>query len=166
MADILSDGNTRVAFVASIANQAAPTTTELNAGLLLQSIITADGFEGFEPSTSDVDNTALNSRFDTVTIGRTQFSGTMLRFKKQTGTDTVYNTLFYGVTGFIVARRYISETTAWTSGQGGGGTNGIVNVYPVIFGDRRDLKPEGNTLARWEIDTKISNQPSLTALIP
>ena len=165
MADILSDGNTRVAFVAAISNPAAPTTTELNLGLLLQSIITADGFEGFEPSTSDVDNTALNSRFDTVTVGRSQYSGTMLRFKKQSGTDTTYNTLFYGVTGFIVARRYLAETTAWTTGQGTGG-NGIVSVYPVIFGDRRDLKPEGNTLARWEIDTKINSTPFLSVTIP
>lgn len=160
VADILSDGNTRVAYVASISNQAAPTVTELNAGILLQAVLTADGLEGFEPSTSDVDNTALNSTFDTVTIGRDQYSGTMLRFKKQTGTDTAYNTLFRGVTGFIVIRRYQTESTAWASAQ----TN--VSVYPIICGQRRDLKPEGNTLARWEVDTKINSAPSLNITLP
>jgi hypothetical protein len=43
MADIPADGNIRVAWVTSIANKAAPTVAELNAGLLLTSIITADG---------------------------------------------------------------------------------------------------------------------------
>jgi hypothetical protein len=37
MADIIVDGQTRVAYVPTIANIAAPTTTELNAGTLLQS---------------------------------------------------------------------------------------------------------------------------------
>jgi hypothetical protein len=50
--------------------------------------MTPDGLTGFEPSTADVDNSALNSTFDTKTIGRDSFSGTMLRLKKQSGTDT------------------------------------------------------------------------------
>jgi len=158
MADIPSDGNTRVAFVSAIANIASPTTSELNAGILLQSLITADGLEGFEASTSDVDNTALNSTFDTKTIGRDQYSGTMLRLKKQSSGDTAFTTLVRGTAGYIVIRRDIAETTAWTSTQ-------AVEVYPITCGQRRRLKPEGNTLTRWEVDTKITSAPSLTATI-
>lgn len=158
MADFSSDGMTRVAYVPAIANIAAPTTTELNAGLLLQSIITADGLEGFEATTSDVDNTALNSLFDTVTIGRDKYSNTMLRFKKQLTGDTAYNTLVRGLTGFIVIRRDVAETTAWTTSQ-------LVEDYPIICGIRRRLKPEGNTLMKWEVDTKIYLQPSPFAVI-
>ena len=83
MADIPVDGNTRVAWVPTIATKTAPTTTELNAGILLQSFITADGLAGFEPETADVDTTSLASTFNTVTNGRDTFSGTMLRLKKQ-----------------------------------------------------------------------------------
>lgn len=154
MADIPVDGNTRVAFVGSIANQAAPTTTELNAGILLHSIITSDGLVGFEPKTSDVDNTALDSTFDTVTIGRDKYDGTMLRFKKQSGTDNAFATLTRNTSGYIVVRRDISAATAWATGQ-------VVEVYPVTCGQRRRLQPEGNTLTRWESDTKITAAPSL-----
>ena len=55
MADFSSDGMTRVFYVSAIASQNAPTVAELNAGLALQSLITADGLEGFEASTSDVE---------------------------------------------------------------------------------------------------------------
>jgi hypothetical protein len=158
VADIPSDGNTRVAFVAAISNPAAPTTTELNLGILLQSFITADGLEGYEVSTSDVDNTALNSLFDTVTIGRDKYSNTMLRFKKQSGSDLAYSTLTRGTAGYIVIRRDIAETTAWATSQN-------VEVYPITCGQRRRLKPEGNTLTRWESDTKISSAPTVTAVI-
>ena len=158
MADIPTDGNTRVAYVPTIANIAAPTTTELNAGTLLQSVITSDGLIGFEPTTSDVDNTALNSTFNTVTIGRDQYSGTMLRFKKQSGTDTAYATLTRGTSGYIVIRRDVAETTAWTSTQ-------AVEVYPVTFGQTRRLTPEGNSLTRWEVDTKITSAPQIRAAV-
>ena len=158
MADIPSDGNTRVFFVAAIASQAAPTVAELNAGLALQSLITADGLEGFEASTSDVDNTALNSTFDTVTIGRDKYSGTMLRLKKQASGDTAFTTLVRGTAGYIVIRRDVAETTAWTIAQ-------KCEVYPIVCGQTRRLKPEGNTLTRWEVDTKIVNAPSLSATV-
>src|SRR5258708_36513503 len=106
MPDIVVDGFTRVAYVPTIANIAAPTTTELNAGILLTSVMTPDGLTGFEPTTADVDNSSLNSTFDTKTIGRDSFSGTKLILKKQSGTDTAYATLLRGVAGYIVVRRY------------------------------------------------------------
>lgn len=159
MADIPSDGNTRVFFVLAIANQAGPTVAELNAGLALQSLITADGLEGFEADTSDVDNTALNSLFDTVTIGRDKYTGTLLRLKKQTvGADTAFTTLVRGQVGYVAIRRDIAETTAWTTGQ-------LCEVYPVICGQRKRLKPEGNTLTRWEAPTKINLAPSPAAVV-
>lgn len=158
MADIVVDGFTRVAFVTAIANQAAPTTAELNAGILLQSVMTPDGLTGFEPSTADVDNSALNSTFDTKTIGRDSFSGTKLIFKKQSGTDTVYNTLTRGTSGFIVVRRYLDNSTAWASTQ-------VVEVYPVIFGQTRNLAPVANSVTKWEVDTKITLSPTIRGAV-
>jgi hypothetical protein len=158
VADIVVDGFTRVAFVTAIANQAAPTTTELNAGILLQSVMTPDGLTGFEPSTADVDNSALNSTFDTKTIGRDSFSGTKLIFKKQSGTDTVYNTLTRGTSGFIVVRRYLDNNTAWASTQ-------VVEVYPVIFGQTRNLAPVANSVTKWEVDTKITLSPTIRGAV-
>jgi len=158
MADIVVDGFTRVAFVTAIASQAAPTTAELNAGILLQSVMTPDGLTGFEPTTADVDNSALNSTFNTVTIGRDSFSGTKLIFKKQATGDTAYNTLTRNTTGFIVVRRYLAESTAWASTQ-------VVEVYPVIFGQTRNLAPAANTVTKWEVDTKITSSPTIRGAV-
>lgn len=156
MADIPNDGKTRVAYVAAISNTSAPTVAELNAGILLQSVITSDGLVGFEPDTADVDTTSLASTFDTMTIGRDSFSGTMLRIKKQDGTDTVYNTLTRGTTGYIVIRRYVDQATSWAASQ-------KVSVYPIICGSAKELPPEANSVARYEVPTKISDTPVLRA---
>lgn len=159
MADLPVDGLTRVFFVLAIANTAAPTVAELNAGLALQALITADGLEGFEAETSTIDNTALNSLFNTVTIGRDSYSGTMLTLKKQTvGADTAFTTLIRGQAGYGAIRRDIAETIAWTSGQ-------ALEVYPVICGQRRRLKPEGNTLTRWQSPWMITTSPALSAVV-
>lgn len=158
MADIPVDGNTRVAFVATIAAIAAPTVAELNAGLLLQSTLTADGLVGFEPDTQDVDTTSLASTFDTKTIGRDVFTGTMLRLKKQTATDTAFNTLTRGTEGHIVVRRDVLETTAWAASQ-------KIEVYPIICGREKHLSPEANTVHRYEMPVKISSAPELRATV-
>lgn len=158
MADIVVDGFTRVAYVPTIANIAAPTTTELNAGILLQSVMTPDGLTGFEPTTADVDNSALNSTFDTKTIGRDSFSGTKLTFKKQATGDTTYTTLTRGTAGYIVVRRYIDNATAWTTAQ-------VIEVYPVIFGQTRNLAPTANSVTKWEVDTKITTTPNIRAAV-
>jgi hypothetical protein len=158
VADSLADGMTRVAYVPTISNNAAPTTTELNAGILLQSVITADGLVGFEANTAEVDTTALDSTFDTKTIGRDSFSGTMLRCKKQTGTDTAYDTLVRGVLGYIVVRRDIASTTAWASSQ-------KVEVYPITIGQAKFLPPEANSVRKYEVPTMISAAATLRATI-
>jgi hypothetical protein len=158
MADIYNDGNTRVSFVASIANINAPTVAELNAGIQLQSLITADGLVGFEASTAEVDTTSLASTFDTKGIGRDAFSGTMLRLKKQSGTDVAYTTLQRGTTGHIVIRRDVTETTAWAAAQ-------AVEVYPIVCGRERNLAPEANSVRKYEVPTMITSAPSLRASV-
>ncbi|MEO3922714.1 hypothetical protein ABGB07_02345 [Micromonosporaceae bacterium B7E4] len=159
MADVFADGNTRVAFVPAISNIASATTTELNAGTLLQNYITADGLMGFEATTAEVDTTALASTFDTKTIGRDSFSGTGLRLKKQTyGSDTPFSTLTRGTSGYIVIRRGIAETTAWASAQ-------AIEVYPVTCGQTKYLAPEANSVQRYEVPTPITAAPNLRAVV-
>jgi hypothetical protein len=160
MTDIVVDGTVRAAYVATIASKAAPAVAELNAGLLLQWTLTMDGLVGFRPDTADVPNDALASKFDTVTIGRVNFSGTMLRLKRQTplASDTLYNTLTKGTTGFIVIRRWIDEATAWAADQ-------QVSVYPIICGETADMDLEKNTTARYEVPVKISADPVIRAVV-
>jgi hypothetical protein len=159
LGDITVDGTTRVAFVPTISNINAPTTTELNAGILLQSVMTPDGLMNYQPTTESEDNSSLASKFTTTTNGRTSFGDARLRLKKQTGTDTAYNTLnVRDTTGYVVVRRWLDQATAWTSSQ-------VVSVYPIITGDRADIDPDANSVARYEIPTKVTATPALTATI-
>ncbi|MFF0823064.1 hypothetical protein ACFYUR_22105 [Micromonospora haikouensis] len=158
MADITADGKTRVAWVPSIANINAPTTTELNAGMLLQNTMTADGLAGFRPETADVDTSSLGSTFSTSVNGRTSFSGTMLRLKKQSGTDTIFDTLVRDAAGYVVIRRSVAESTAWASAQ-------KVEVYPALCGEVARVDPEPNTVERYEIPLKITSSPALRAAV-
>lgn len=158
MADIVIDGMTRVDWVSAISNQAAPTTTELNAGIALTTTVTDDGLIGWEPETADVPTTPLSGTFDTVDVGRVSFSGTALRLKKQTSTDTIYDTLVKNTAGYIVIRRNVAYNTAWTAAQ-------KVEVFPVKCGETKALMPAANTLSRYEVPMKITSAPTMRATV-
>lgn len=159
MADLFADGQVRVGFILTISNIALPTAAELTAGTLLQSTLTADGLVGFEATTAEVDTTSLASTFSTKNLGRDEYSGTMLRLKKQTvGTDPVRTLLARGTAGFVVIRRGIAETTAWVAAQ-------QVEVYPVICGRRKELTPEANSVLRYEVPVMITLAPNPDAVV-
>jgi hypothetical protein len=158
MADITADGRTRVYWVTTIANIAAPTTTELNAGIDLTSTLTADGLSGLQPETADVDTSSLASTFNTMVNGRTSFSNTRLRLKKQSGTDTIFTTLTRDTAGYLVVRRSVTQSTSWASAQG-------VEVYPALCGEVARMDPEPNTVERYEIPIKITSTPNLRAAV-
>lgn len=158
MPDIVSDANTRVSWVTSIANIALPTAAELNAGLVLHSTMTADGLVGFRPETADIPNTKLDSDFNTVDVGRTNLSGTMLRFFKQSGTDTIYDTLTKGTAGYVVVRRSLAASTTWIAAQ-------KCQVYPAKCGETAWLDPEENTDERYEVPIKVTSKPNLRATV-
>lgn len=158
MADVFADAQTRVGFASAIANIAAPTTAELNAGILLHDFITDDGLVGFEATSAMIPTTPLSGQFDTNYPGRDSFSGTLLRFKKQTATDTIFNTFTKYTAGFVVIRRGIPVATGWASTQ-------PVEVYPITCGREKRLQPTANSIEKWEMPFTISSQPNLRAVI-
>jgi hypothetical protein len=158
MADITADGKTRVYWVTTISNINAPTTTELNAGIALQPTMTADGLNGFQPATADVDTSSLDSTFSTMVNGRTSFSNTALRLKRQSGTDTIFTTLVRDTAGYVVIRRSVTASTAWASAQ-------AIEVYPALCGEVSRMDPEPNTVERYEIPIKITSSPALRAAV-
>jgi hypothetical protein len=158
VADITADGKTRVYWVTTIANIAAPTTTELNAGIDLTSTLTADGLSGFQPDTADVDTSSLASTFNTTVNGRTSFSNTRLRLKKQSGTDTIFTTLVRDTAGYVVIRRSLAQATAWASTQ-------PLEVYPALCEETSKMDPAPNTIERYIVGIKITATPSLRAAV-
>jgi len=157
MADIVIDGFVRVSYVPTISNIAAPTTAELNAGTILSSTLVPGGLEGFEASPGEVDNSPFDGTFDTKLPGISSFSGSRLVFKKQDGTDTIYNLLkVFNTAGYIVVRRDLAAGTAWAASQ-------KVEVYPIRTGAFGKIAPERNTVSKWWVATPISSTPNLDA---
>src|SRR5689334_9981414 len=127
MADLLSDGNIRAWWVPSIANIAAPTVAELNAGVALECVITLDGLD-IKGDTASVDNTALCSTDDTEEPGRVNYTIELTVKRKDTTLEDVgWNTLTDRALGNLVVRRNATVATAWTVGQ-------PVEVYPARCG--------------------------------
>lgn len=164
MPDIVADGKTRVAWVPSITNKAAPTQAELNAGMLLQSTMTAGGLSGLQPSTARVDTSSLASTFSTGVNGRTSYDDIELELKRQSGTDTIYATLTRDTAGYLVVRTGLAEGTAWATNQGGS-AGGSVRVYPAQCGEVSHRDPEENSLERYGVPLTITDKPELRAVV-
>lgn len=158
MSDLISDGKTKVVWASSIANIAAPTTTELNAGSDFTARITPDGLK-LDPSTADVNTSSLASTFDTGTVGRVGFA-VELTFKRGStvGEDLPYTTLKYGVGGYLVVRRGIDYATAWASTQ-------KCEVYPVVCGEPQNSSPAANEVMKFMSPLKVTSQPATAATV-
>lgn len=133
MAVVIIDGRVRVTWATTIANIAAPTTAELNAGTALEDKITPDGLN-IGASTNGVDVSNLKSTFTTQRAGRRSFDISIVAHHDDVS-DTVYNLFIYRTTGYLVVRRGIDATTAWTAAQ-------KAEVYPLDTGERSEMPPK------------------------
>lgn len=158
MSDLISDGKTKVVWASSIANIAAPTTTELNAGSDFTTRITPDGLK-LDPSTADVDTSSLASTYDTKTVGRVGFD-VELTFKRGStgGEDLPYTTLKYGVAGYLIVRRGVDYATAWASSQ-------KCEVYPVTCGEPANSSPAANEVMKFMSPMRVTSAPSTAATV-
>jgi hypothetical protein len=105
IADMLLDGNLKVSFVPAVANIAAPTVAELTAGVGLEERLTPDGLN-ISFDTSMIDNSALNSTYDTEQVGRSKVTTTLKYKAGAVGTsDDVRDALTFRAVGFLVVRR-------------------------------------------------------------
>jgi hypothetical protein len=158
VSDVINDGKTRVAWVTAIANIAAPTVAELNAGQDFTTRITPDGLN-IPAETADVDNSSLASTFTTNRAGRRSFSPEVT-FKRgdSAGDDAPWTTLTYQTMGYLVVRRVLPYTTAWTAGQS-------VEVYPVECGERNSVPPAPNEVAKFTSQMKLREEPNTAATV-
>ncbi|MFE7954376.1 hypothetical protein [Streptomyces sp. NPDC057413] len=158
MADLISDGKTRVAWLSTVANINAPTVTELTAGADYTKRITPDGLK-LDPSTADVDTSSLASTFDTKTVGRVGFD-VELTFKRGDNPtdDAPFSTLKYGVSGYLVVRRGIAYTTAWATGQ-------KVEVYPITCGEPQNSSPAANEVMKFVSPMRVTDTPATAATV-
>lgn len=156
MSVVIIDGRVRVTACTAIANIAAPTVAELNAGTALQGFITPDGLV-ITPSTGKVDVSNLGSKFTTNPAGRRAFD-ISVKFHHDSPTDTPFNLLPYNTDTNIVVRRGVDATTAWTVAD-------KVEVYPVNTGEaiQEVPKPDGT----WDFTSPmfVSLDPNTRAVV-
>jgi hypothetical protein len=136
MAVVIIDGRVRVTFALTIANIAAPTVAELNAGTALETSALPDGLDISVP-TNGVDVSNLASTFTSERAGRRKPSITM-KFHHDDTVDTAWNLLPYRTVGYLAVRMGIDRTTAYASTQ-------KIKIYPVETGEPTDeaVKPDG-----------------------
>lgn len=156
MGYIVGDRKERWDFAPSVANIAAPTVSEINAGIRVSTnMLTATGFA---PETAGVPISGIEDDFDVSVPGRRSFSNMMMQFKRQPGTDTVYNTLVPDATGYLIRRRSINVDTAYASAQ-------KVEVYPVTVGEPSVVDFEANQVERFNVPFFPNSRPNLRSTV-
>ncbi len=158
MARYSNDGMIRVDFVPAIANKAAPTTTELNAGTALTSYVTKDGLT-VPANQNFVDDANLSDTFDAQLPG--SFGGTIQITGKRDGVpanDTFWNLITYLLAGYVVVRRGVATATAWTAAQ-------KAEVYPVSFHEPVPMPTATNDQGKFSAQAAVTAQPNLKATV-
>lgn len=158
MSDLITDGNTKVAWVGSIANIHAPTAAELVAGFDWTTRITPDGLKT-DAATASVDTSSLASTFGTSQVGRRSFTVELtIKRGSTTPEDQPKTTLIYGAAGYLVVRRGVAYTTAFTSGD-------KVEVYPVTASEPSNVAPAANEVSKFTAALMVTSDPDTGATV-
>lgn len=156
MSVVLIDGMVRVTSCTAIANIAAPTTTELNAGTTLDTFLTPDGLD-IGMDTGTVDTSVLRSTFTTSRAGRRKPS-IMLKCHHDSPTDTPYLLLVYQAVGFLVVRRGVAVATAYASAD-------KLEVYPYQCGEPVQEKPQPDGTWDFSVPLFVTSDPNTRAVV-
>jgi hypothetical protein len=166
MAVVIMDGRTKVYWLTACAVIASPTVAELNAGTALDPYITPDGLD-ISVTTGKVDVGNVGSTFTLQRVGRKTPSIALTCHHDATSgsTDPAWSILVYRALGFLAVRMGIDKTTAWATGQGAGGTTGMVSVFPVEVGQDSAVKPAPDTTFDFTVDLTVYLDPSFRSVV-
>lgn len=158
MARYVPEGTVEVWLVLTIADAAAPTSTELNAGTALEGQMIGDLVLPFEGSTADASD--ASSRFNKTAPG--DFGGAPGSFtihkEKALGDDGVFTALARDVEGFIaIAVRGLALAGTWAIGD-------EVDVWPITVLSR-EIQYARNTTLRAGIQVAITDVPDLDFIL-
>jgi len=166
MAVVIMDGRVRVYWLTACANIAAPTTTELNAGTDLTGFITPDGLSiGMTTGSVNVGN--VGSTFTLTRVGRRVPTINLTFHHDATAgnTDPPWTLLTYRTLGFLAVRLGIDKATAWATGQGGGGANGTLEMYPGEAAEYNDVKVAPDSSWDWSVDISVYLDPNKRSVV-
>lgn len=148
---------TRVDWVPTITNIAAPTVAQLNAGTELSTFLTKDGLQ--TPNSQNmVDNGTLADRFDAQGAGTYGGSVTLKARRKNDGTDAAWNLFAWKEQGYIVVRRGLAYDAAWAAAQ-------EVEVYPAESHEPVMDNTATNANQTFTVAMAVTAQPDLRAVV-
>lgn len=151
-----SDGYTRIQHVPSISNTASPTAAECNAGTDVTTFVPKDGLT--TPANQNfIDNSSLASTFDAQNIGSEGGNITLVG-KRNNTTDTFWDLITRGLTGYLVVRRGIASSDTFTAGD-------PVEVYPVEYHDPVMDQTASNSQARFTVNAAVTDEPNRKAVV-
>jgi hypothetical protein len=153
--DIIGDGRERWDVVTSIANPAAPTAAELNAGVRISQWMTKDGATGFVADTASATTSGKESTFQTSVNGMISLSNPKLRLKRQTplASDAAFTATARDSYAYLVRRNSLTAPTAYVAAQ-------IVDIFYVQFSQKAKLDQEDNMPERYDVPVQIAAQPN------
>lgn len=158
MADMLNDGNIRLTYVPTIADIAAPTTTELEAGVDLECLVTADGL-AISVDEEVVSVPKLCETSNSQDPGRATYGVTLTLARQEDEADDIgWTTLKRGTSGYLVMRYGIAHDTAWAAGDN-------VQVFPGRCGARRPQQPEANGATLFQSQWYVNKTPELDGVV-
>lgn len=166
MSVVIMDGRVRVTWMTACSNIALPTAAELNAGTDLTTYITPDGLD-ISMTTGKVDVGNVGSTYTLNRVGRrVPTIALTCHHDASTGsTDPAWNLLIYRAVGFLAVREGVLTATAWTTGQGGGGTTGSLRVFPVECAEYNGAKPAVDSSWDFSVDLTVYLDPNQRSVV-
>lgn len=155
MSAYVHEGNTKVAWVPTIANIAAPTAAELTAGTDITEFLTKDGLK-LPQSQNFADNSSLADTFDAQVVG-SHGGNITLTIKRDNGTDTAWNLFSWGEVGNLVVRRGEDYSGAFAAAD-------KLEVYPAMSHNPIPNDTAANTQATANVGMAVTSQPDLNAV--
>ena len=155
MARYANDGMLRIYVVATIANIAAPTTAELNAGTSITNFVTKDGLT-VPANQNYVDNSSLAETYDAQVVGSFGGPVTMTGIR-DAATDTFWDLVVYGTNTHLAVRRGTATATAWGAGN-------KLEVYPIQWHEPLPTQTASNEQGRFTAAAAVRSQPNLKAV--
>lgn len=161
MGIIILNANTKAVWCSSIATVQSPTTTELNAGTALETIVPTDGL-AVSPRNAKLTTANLGTKYELERFSTVGYD-VKLKFFHDTVTDTAWSLFPFKTGGFLAIRRGLARTTAWATGQGSGGPNGTLLVLPLECGMADEVDPPANW--SFELEYALTADPADRAVV-
>ena len=154
MARYVPEGTMEIAYVATVAVPAAPTASELNAGVDLTEFAVGDLDMPFEGSTAEAGD--LSSRFNKTVPGDYGGQEGSCTFHKDSvqANDTAWTTMVRDLIGWLaVAPRGLATPGTWAIGD-------YVDLWPIQVLSRSLNAQARNTSTRFSIKMAITDEPT------